>query len=271
MKNFIKNILWYLLPKVNGFNKIRVLAGPAKGVKMLVDIRLGGSYMLGNYDSWVFKNFKIEKYIKPGMVCWDCGAFYGYYGAMFRNLVGSSGFVEIFEASSNNYKTVSHLPELNNWSNVRVHNYAIGPENSEIKFVNSLGGCNGPLGLDKNYENTNEQIEYETVSCYGVDELIDRNNIKEPDFIKFDLETAEIYALRNGDSLFSKKKPMILLEVHNKHALEVTCEFIEKYNYKCQRIAQMGTASPIVYDRNNMLKIDSNDNENLWTMLFLYP
>lgn len=149
---------------MNELNIVRVINGPAKGSKMLLDIRLGGSYFIGTYDKWIFDRVKLEDVIKEGMVCWDCGVFYGYYGAIFRRFVGESGFVEIFEASSNNYKSVSNLPAINKWTNVRVHHCAIGPENSEIKFVNNLGGSNGPLELDKNFDSYG-QVEYETVNC----------------------------------------------------------------------------------------------------------
>ncbi len=269
MKKIIKNLLYKLLPKINGLNKVTILNGPAKGVKILLDIRLGGSYLIGTYDKWIFDRVKLHEVIKPGMVCWDCGAFYGYYGAIFRNYTGDSGFVEIFEASSKNYKSVSYLPQLNNWNNVRVHNYAVGPENSEIKFVNNLGGSNGPLELDKKFE-SNINIEYEVVKCYGVDELIERMNIKEPDLIKFDLETAEVYALKNGDKLFSNKKPIILLELHGATALKAACDFIEKYNYQCKLVWDMNIENSETYHSKNNLCSKLSDNY-VPHMLYLYP
>ena len=219
MKKIIKNLLYKLLPKINGLNKVTILNGPAKGVKILLDIRLGGSYLIGTYDKWIFDRVKLHEVIKPGMVCWDCGAFYGYYGAIFRNYTGDSGFVEIFEASSKNYKSVSYLPQLNNWNNVRVHNYAVGPENSEIKF---------------------------------------------------DLETAEVYALKNGDKLFSNKKPIILLELHGATALKAACDFIEKYNYQCKLVWDMNIENSETYHSKNNLCSKLSDNY-VPHMLYLYP
>ena len=66
----------------------------------------------------------------------------------------------------------------------------------------------------------------------GVDELIALKNIKEPDFIKFDLESAEEFALHIGDKLFKEKRPLLLLELHGENAFLAVGLFLEKYNYK---------------------------------------
>ncbi len=71
----------------------------------------------------------------------------------------------------------------------------------------------------------------EEVECCGVDELVYEKNIPAPDFIKFDLESAEEFALHNGDKIFRTKKPIILLELHGEKALKAAGLFLEKYNY----------------------------------------
>lgn len=154
MKKFIKNILWNLLPKKNGLNVVKVLSGQAKGVKLLLDIRVGGAYFMGVYDKWIFNRIDFKNFIKPGMIVWDCGAYIGYYSAVFRKCLGNEGAVYTFEVSSKNYDKVKHLPELNYWDNVFVINCAVGPYQTTIKFANNLGGSNGPVGLSKNYFKT---------------------------------------------------------------------------------------------------------------------
>ena len=42
LKSVIKNFIYTLFPKVNGLNVVTVLTGPAKGTKMVLDIRKGG-------------------------------------------------------------------------------------------------------------------------------------------------------------------------------------------------------------------------------------
>ncbi len=253
IKAAIKNIIYNLFPKVNGLNVVRVLAGPAKRTKMMLDLRIGGSYFIGNYDKWIFDRVPLKDILKPGMVAWDCGAFYGYYGAIFRNLVGKTGNVEIFEASSTNFNVVTNLPQLNKWDNVRVHNLAVGPDHSSIKFTTNLGGSSGPYGLSKTYNESEAELEIETVACSGVDELIEERGIAIPDLIKFDLESAEIFALKNGHNLFTTKKPIILLELHGQEALQAAAEFIEQYKYKAIIIYEMNMPNKRVFTTKEAL------------------
>lgn len=265
MKKLIKNILWRIYPKENGLNRITILSGPAKGVKMLLDLRLGGSYFLGIYDKWIFDKVKLETILKPGMVCWDCGAFYGYYSAVFRKLVGETGFVESFEASTQNYKALSHLAQVNNWNNLRTHHLAITQENSEIEFVNNFGAISGPFG-NKVY--SGKEVEYITVKSYGVDELIEKLGVRTPDLIKFDLETAEIFALMNGHKLFTQKRPVIMLELHGQKAMETACAFIKKYNYKCKDVKTLNQADAVEYHSGHEL---CDAMQSVPDMLLLYP
>jgi FkbM family methyltransferase len=251
-KNLFKQILYRVYPREGESNIVRVWGGPAKGVRMKIDIRLGASYLKGDYDQWIFDRVKLPAIVKPGMVAWDCGAFYGYYAAIFRKLVGPAGNVQIFEASGANYEVVSSLPRINGWDNVRVHQLAIGPDHSRIQFTRNLGGSSGPFGLSKTYDE-NQRIELEDVTCCGVDELIEERGIPAPDIIKFDLESAEVFALQNGERLFTGKRPMILLELHGSEALEAAGDFLEKYDYNAYSVWQLNRSDRILlHDKKSL-------------------
>lgn len=229
IKTIIKEILHWILSNKKGYTDLKVLFGQAKGSILRLDLRKEGSYFLGNYDQWIFERINFSDYVKPGMVVWDGGAYVGYYTAVFRKCIGSNGLIYTFEASTKAYNLLKELPVLNNWDNVEVVNLAIGSENSIIKFSDNLGGSNGPVEMSKKF---NEKVDIIEVECRGVDELIALKNIKEPDFIKFDLETAEEFALHNGDKLFREKRPLLLLELHGENAFSAAGLFLEKYNYK---------------------------------------
>lgn len=153
----------------------------------------------------------------------------GYYTAVFRKCIGNSGYIYTFEASTKTYHRLKEIPILNNWQNVEIVNLAIGSENSVIKFSDNLGGSNGPVEMSKKYDRKLDIIE---VECRGVDELISSKKIKAPDFIKFDLESAEEFALHNGDKLFKEKRPLLLLELHGENSFSAAGSFLEKYNYQ---------------------------------------
>jgi FkbM family methyltransferase len=195
-----------------------------------LDVRVEGAYWLGTYDRWIFDRVELRDYLRPGDTAWDCGSYIGYYAAAFRHVVGTSGQVHAFEASILNYGRARWLPDLNHWPNVQVHYLAIGPDHRLLQFVNNGGGMAGPYGLTKTFPNF-DHLDMSTVECAGVDELVYERHIPAPDFIKFDLESAEEYALMNGDRLFREKRPVILLEIHGDRARQVTGEFLARYDY----------------------------------------
>lgn len=244
-KYLIKQALWlgHWLLTGNRIATLKVRSGPAKGVRMGFDLRREGSYWLGHYDAWVLKRLQLSRWLKPGHVAWDCGAYIGFYTAVFRGLVGSTGRVFAFEASSANYQRVASLPQLNAWSNVEVVNRAIGPAHCSIEFVSNLGGSSGPYRLGKQFAAT-RVLDIETVPCAGVDELVYEHGIAAPDFIKFDLETAETYALHNGDNVFTIKRPLLLLELHGEPTCVSAGRFLATYDYAAWDVLDLPRQMP---------------------------
>lgn len=230
-KELVKTIFHRLIIGNKPRGYIKVLTGPAKGSLLNLDLRKEGSYWLGTYDSWILDRVPLNRLVMPGDTAWDCGAYVGYYTAIFRNLVGTSGQVVSVEASSINYRNLAGVALENKWENVDFLNLAIGPENSTIDFAGSELGSAGPIGL---IEGSRSAIKagIEQVRCYGVDELISEKNVSIPNFIKFDLETGEIFALSNGADLFGTYRPIILLELHGTEALAAALAFSKNFDYR---------------------------------------
>ncbi|MBC7368931.1 MAG: hypothetical protein H7343_19325 [Undibacterium sp.] len=77
----------------------RVRRGPAAGVNLQLDVRSQGACWLGHYDAWILSRVPIMRFLAPGQTARDCGAFVGYYTAIFRDRVGAAVTVVAFEAS----------------------------------------------------------------------------------------------------------------------------------------------------------------------------
>jgi FkbM family methyltransferase len=257
LKSVAKSALAAVLP-----NDLRVLTGPARGARLRLDLRREGQYWLGNYDAWVFKYFPIADYLKPGQVAWDCGAYVGYYAACFRRLVGPTGQVYAFEASAANYGRLRVLPSNNSWPNVYIHHLAVGPEHTELSFVDNLGGACGPVGLSKDYGT--QSVTTTVVRSCGVDELVYEMGVTAPHFIKFDLESAEEFALHNGCRVFTDHRPVLQVEVHNPTARDAFGRFLSEYGYHAW----------VFGDPSHRLRRNVVDNHDLtgdWHMFICLP
>jgi FkbM family methyltransferase len=223
----------------------------------MLDVRTQGSYWLGTYDRWILQRVPLKRFLRPGDTAWDCGAFVGYYTAIFRKLVGNTGFVFSFEASSQNYLQVTCIPKLNQWSNLAILNLAVGPDHTAVKFAAAEGGASGPIGL---VHGVREHISsgVEDVQSCGVDELVYEKGVRQPHFIKFDLETGEIFALNNGHRLFAEARPYILLELHGEAALQATLKFIEYQQYLAAPVHEL----PKIREHND------RNSFSLWSRIF---
>lgn len=230
-KEISKNSFWGLQRtfRKNDSWPCQIISGPAKGSLLTLDLRTQGSYWLGNYDNWILNRLNpISHLLSTGDTAWDCGAFVGYYTAVFRNAVGPSGSIETFEASSKNFNNLNNLPHLNHWDNVSIHHLAVGPDHSIISFAGELGGSSGPVGLSKSYEGS---PSVEAVQCVGLDELLEEYRIPAPKLIKLDLESAEEQALHNGHSMFTLHRPNMILEWHGVKVLDSIARFLDIYQY----------------------------------------
>jgi hypothetical protein len=79
-------------------------------------------------------------------------------------------------------------------------------------------------------------VQVETVTCSGIDELVEERGLPDPDFLKLDLETAECFALKNGAALWARKRPSVLVELHRNrrerpYAFEAAEEFLRAFDY----------------------------------------
>lgn len=264
-KQIIKELLFHIFPKEEGFSSLRVLQGPARGTVLRLDLRVEGSYWIGTYDKWVFDSFPLETLIGPGAVVWDCGAYVGYYSACFRRIVGSLGEIHAFEASPTNFGRLRHLPLLNGWSNVFVHHLAVGPHHTTLDFVDNLGGSSGPFGLGKTYAD-DAALTLSRVVSTGVDELVYERGFRAPDMIKFDLESAEEYALHNGERVFEDKRPVILLEIHGDRAKVAAGAFLERYRYEAVRAGGVSATEGRLRSCADMNRIGGD-----WHMMLARP
>jgi FkbM family methyltransferase len=227
----VKEALWHTLRPFNSGTAwpMRVRSGYAEGVTLVIDLRRSATTWLGTYDRWILDNIRIADWLPVGGVAWDCGSYLGFYAAIFRRVVGDTGRVIAFEASLSNYEPLSRVPGLNGWSNVEILNRAVGPDHAVLNIAGELGGSSGPVETKV----FNHPVVTRPVACSGVDELCFEHGVQQPDFIKFDIEGAETYALTNGHRLFTEKRPVVLLELHGDEALSALGVFIEKYSYRC--------------------------------------
>lgn len=151
----------------------------------------------------------VKRIIKPGNVVVDIGANIGYYTLLFAKLVGPQGKVYAFEPDINNFKLLSKNIKANPYNNIILENKAVSDVTGKIKLYLSKDGT----GAHKIHNKKNDR-EFIYVDSIALDDYFRSKKIN-IDFIKMDIEGAEVKALKGMKKLISSNTNLKLISEFN--------------------------------------------------------
>jgi len=153
-----------------------------------------------DYETWVLKSR-----IKPGMTFVDVGANVGYYTVISAALVGPSGRVFCFEPDALNYSFLQKSIALNGFDHVHPFQLALTDRAGKATLYLSEGLGSHSLGLQ---DGNTAQVEVDVARLDDLPALAEQG----VDFIKIDVQGAELSVLKGSQHILSKWKPSILAE-----------------------------------------------------------
>ena len=156
----------------------------------------------------------VERFIRPGMTVLDIGAHHGFYTLLASRRVGAQGKVLAVEASPREREKLGVHLRLNRCKNVQVESRALGDEegDAQLYLVEAReSGCNS---LRK--PETSGPSEAVPVHIGRLDDVLRDHQIERVDFIKLDVEGAELSVLKGAPQLLTNRpRPAILAEVYD--------------------------------------------------------
>ncbi|MHC4644169.1 MAG: FkbM family methyltransferase [Planctomycetota bacterium] len=217
------------------------------------------------FDSEIREQRLVRRIVKAGMTVFDVGAHLGKYTKLFSLLTGDKGRVYAFEPAESSFqKLVSRVSRLI-YSNVELFNKAVYSEDRNVmlnQFPEQYSSWNS-LGLPKMKKpqdlKTAVHIEKSTeVEAVTLDSFCRRHNIDQIDYLKLDVEGAELDALRGSCGLlenrsvrylqFEISKPM--LKGLNTEA-KLVFDFLKSKGYECHSINDDGTVGNVASDSDS--------------------
>jgi FkbM family methyltransferase len=210
-----------------------ILQGPLRGKRWINGSATHGCW-LGSYECE--KQQVIAREVRPGSVFYDVGANVGFYSLLSSLLVGP-GKVFAFEPAPRNLPYLrSHL-ELNHAGNVEVLVLAISDTIGKAQFQTERSGSMGRLATGGST----------IVSTATLDSLVENGRIAPPDFIKMDIEGAELLALQGASWVFQRFHPVLFLATHGAD-VETECRrLLRSWNYEVEEVGRKTS------DRNELL------------------
>jgi len=162
-------------------------------------------------DCWNF----VKGFLRPGMVVFDLGANLGQYTLLAAHCVGQQGRVHSFEPSERMFRELEFNVTLNGLSALCTLNRVAvsdAPGTARLSRYEEGAEVFGSLGAHRRSEAN--VIGYEEVQTVTLDDYLKDRGIDHVDFIKMDIEGAELLALKGAGTLLSRRDaPTILLEM----------------------------------------------------------
>ena len=164
--------------------------------------------------------FKIcDKVISDSSVIFDVGANIGWYTVNLAKKFHTST-IYAFEPVKRTFDYLTTNCILNGVKNVtRVQSGLSNVEGKMDMYYYPEGAVNASL---KNLTDR-EDIEIYSVNILTLDGFFKDNNLQGVDFIKCDVEGAELHVFQGGSNIISKYKPVVFTEILRKWS--------EKFNY----------------------------------------
>ena len=185
----------------------------------------------------------IEQEVNHGDTAFDLGANIGYVSMFLAKYVGDSGKVYAVEPSPRNFEILNENINLNNLSGtIEAFNLAVAAQ---------TGVCELNISKESNlnsFRKTKHTVDTIEVNTTSIDDFFEDK--KSLNFIKMDIEGAEVEALKGINTILDKlDRPFkILMEVHPMYYEEEEfareLERLFSLGFKTKYLVSAGTAKP---------------------------
>ena len=182
------------------------------GYEMYVDPqdRIGYQLYRGHWEPEVEQT--IREQVPPGGTVVDVGGHFGAYTLQMRRAVGPDGDVVVFEPHPDNVEMLRRTVDRNSFENVVLEERAVADSEGTTELLvveeSSLSSTHEGVDLSEDFEQSTVEVNTVGLGSY-LEEQFDT-----VDFIKMDIQGAEIAAIR-GLEAYVENVRSILLEVHD--------------------------------------------------------
>lgn len=161
----------------------------------------------------------MRRFVRPGDTVFDVGANYGVHTALLAELAGSRGHVFAFEPNPELITGLARIVER--LGNATLSRYALSDEDTKAVFFVPPDRTMSSLADWTSLERMPSQRQQAalgktstiTVQQQRIDDLVSKGELPVPNFIKCDVEGAELKVFRGGkETLDRVEAPVVLFE-----------------------------------------------------------
>ena len=218
-------------------NKV-IMTSRQLGIKILCNSKderippievLNFDYYEKNDSSMIFK------LIENDFTIFDIGANVGWYSIAFSK-VKNNVSIFAFEPILKTYKNLVFNTKLNSVKNIKTFQNGFHNKNTTLNFYYYPEGSVNASSKNLAPERRSIKLKYKV---YSLDDFVRKNKVSKIDFIKCDVEGAELFVFEGAKKSIKKWKPIIFTEMLRKwsakfdyHPNEII-EFLKNKGYLC--------------------------------------
>jgi FkbM family methyltransferase len=206
---------------------IQVEGGPAAGLWLKVNPRTGHLYLEGGGEVAVQQ--ALADHLRAGMTFYDLGANIGFFSLLAARIVGSQGRVVAFEADPEVASRLREHVARNNFPWITVEQKAVWSEPGTLSFARVDPGASPDRG--QGHVSVESGAECISVEAVSLDQYT--GAAASPDFIKCDVEGAEVEMFRGARRLLEQKRPIVLIEMHSPENTALLSREFAALGYHC--------------------------------------
>jgi FkbM family methyltransferase len=206
---------------------VQVRNGPGRGLWLHLNPRTGKTYFEGGGEPEV--QAALEQHLRPGMIFYDVGANIGFFSLLVARLVGKEGRVVAFEADPEIAARLRENVARNEFGWITVEEKAVWSEPRTVFFARTDPTTSPDRGLGHVVAaggSDTIQVSAESLDDYSWTQPL-------PDFLKCDVEGAEVEVFRGASRLLEEKRPGIICEMHSDENQRILLEEFSRFRYSC--------------------------------------
>jgi FkbM family methyltransferase len=246
-----------------------ILADTKDGRKFAVHLKTGMQttvYFLGEYEKALTEI--VKSLLREGDVCLDVGANFGWYSTLFHKYCGASGAVHAFEPMpptfaelEQNYRLMGNPP------NVFINNLGLGEKEDELTINLFEGLSTGHASMSS--QGRDDAISFKC-KVVTLDSYLEEKAVGDVNFIKVDIEGAEMMFLKGAEKLFKQKVPPVWL-------MEMAFQQTKNFGYLPNDLIEF-MRGKAVYDfykvdeiNNKLIKIEGFEANDIGANVICFP
>ena len=218
-----------------------IMTSRETGIKMLCihpDQRIAPIEILnfGYYEKPILS--MIFKLIKPNFTIFDIGTNIGWYTLNIAKIFPDAKIFS-FEPIPLIFGELKANLDLNGFKNVEIHNFGFSDREDKLTFY-----VNPEETVSASLKNISESTNIQEIACFvkRLDDFVVAHDVENLDFIKCDVEGAELLVFKGGLKAIKQYQPIVFAEMLRKWSAKFNyhpndiIKLLSQIGYRCFKI-----------------------------------